>query len=82
MGPGAAPVGAFKHIRSKVSRLVVVDYHVDGISVVEVCLDVVDKEIIGYFRQALDHPPVAAAIFGDMNASVVRARIQKAFRQG
>ena len=50
----------------------IIDDDIDGIRVMQVCFDVIDEEIVRDARQAVDTPPVGAAIFTDLNQAIVR----------
>ncbi|RKY14842.1 MAG: hypothetical protein DRQ55_20270 [Planctomycetota bacterium] len=60
----------------------VVDNNVHGIGIVQVGLDVVDKEMVGNIRQPLDYAPVFTAVFADLDSAVIGSGIQQAFHHG
>jgi len=60
---------------------VIVQARVNGVRVVQVSFDIVNKRLLGHIEKSLDFSPTLATIFGDLDQTVVGADIQQTFHQ-
>jgi hypothetical protein len=77
--PVAPAVGALQEVRREVSILMILDGDIHSGGVVLRRANPGDVGVCRHARQLVDLPPVTAAVFADLDQTVVGADIQQAF---